>query len=236
MELIHTKLFFLLLTLGVYIVAQKLYLRFKFGWLNPIFISILIICCFLGLFEMDYSEYKEHTEIITFLLGPSVVALGYKLYEQYEQIKQNMFSILIAVTIGSLISVMSVILVGMALGVDNAIIASLQPKSVTTPIAITLSRQLHGIPAITVVVTLGVGIFCAISGPELLKKAGVTSPMAIGLAMGSTAHGLGTARAFELGALQGAISGMAIGIMGIITSFIIPIIDYLIHYDSGIGL
>lgn len=229
MELITSKLFLITLTIGVYLLAEKFYRKYTYGCFNPIIVSIVVICCFLLYFEIDYVDYKVQTNYITFLLGPSVVALGYKLYEQYDCIKTNLFPILLAVTFGSFISIVSIIVLGNWLNINPEIVASLQPKSVTTPIALSISQQLHGIPAITVVVVIGVGILGAVMGPTILKKAGITTPVATGLALGATAHGLGTARAFELGTLQGAISGMAIGLMGIITAVMVPIVNYLMY-------
>jgi len=159
------------------------------------------------------------------MLGPSVVALGYVLYEQIEQIRGNVVSILTAVFTGSAVGILSVVLIAKLLGADHVLMVSLAPKSVTTPIAMSLSEKSGGIPALTAAFVVICGIFGGLIGPVLLRKLGIKSKIAQGLAMGSSAHALGTARAMEMGAVEGAISGLAIGIMGIATALLIPLAE-----------
>ena len=127
-----------------------------------------------------------------------------------------------------LIGILSVALIARAMGAEQAVIASLEPKSVTTAIALNVSAQSGGIPALTAVVVILVGIFGGVAGPFILKKIGVESKIAKGLAMGAAAHAMGTARAMQLGAVEGAISGLAIGLMGIATAILVPIIARLL--------
>ena len=141
------------------------------------------------------------------------MALGYLLYEQREHLKANGISILTSVFVGSVIGIVSVVLIARWMGADRTLIASLEPKSVTTPIAMSIAQRSGGIPAIAAVVVIVVGIFGGIVGPFILDRLGIRSRIARGLALGSAAHGLGTARAMELGAIEGAISGLAIGVM-----------------------
>ena len=124
--------------------------------------------------------------------------------------------------------ILSVIGIALLFGADKVLIATLQPKSVTTPIAIAIAERTGGVPAITAVVVIAVGIFGGIVGPFILDKLGVKSRIARGLALGASAHGIGTARAMELGAVEGAISGLAIGIMGLATAFLVPIVMALL--------
>jgi len=161
------------------------------------------------------------------MLGPSVVALGYVLYEQIEQIRGNVISILTSVFVGSAVGIMSVVIIAKLMGADHILIASLAPKSVTTPIAMSLSEKSGGVPALTAAFVVICGIFGGLIGPVLLRKIGIKSKIAQGLAMGSSAHALGTARAMEMGAVEGAISGLAIGIMGIMTALLIPVAEKL---------
>lgn len=118
------------------------------------------------------------------------------------------------------------------MGANFSIIASIEPKSVTTPIAITVAAQAGGIPSLTSVVVIVVGIFGGIIGPLLLKTLGVENNIAKGLALGSAAHAVGTARAMELGAVEGAVSGLAIGLMGVTTALLVPIINFILHLIS----
>ena len=129
---------------------------------------------------------------------------------------------------GCIAGVLSVIFVARYFGADHALIASLEPKSGTTPIAMSIAERSGGIPAIAAVVVIVVGIFGGLVGPFILERLGIKSRIARGLALGSAAHGLGTAKAMELGAVEGAISGLAIGVMGIMTAILVPVIELFI--------
>lgn len=176
---------------------------------------------------IDYKTFYDNTRILNFMLGPSVVALGYVLYEQIEHIKGNVISILTAVFVGSIVGIVTVVLIAKLFGADTMLMASLAPKSVTTPIAMSLAKENGGIPALAAAFVAICGIFGGLVGPVLLRKIGVKSKIAQGLAMGSASHALGTARAMELGAMQGAFSGLAIGIMGVMTALLIPFAQLL---------
>lgn len=220
--------FILFLILASYLVGTYVYRKSKISFLQPVLISIIIIIAVLTWLGIDYKTFEQGSSIINFMLGPSVVALGYVLYEQVEYIKGNVISILTSVIVGSVIGIVSVILFCKAIGCDDIIISSLQPKSVTTPIAISIAQKQGGIISLTAVSVIISGIIGSIIGPFILKKFGVNSKIAKGLAMGSAAHGIGTARAIEIGSIEGAVSGVAIGLMGIATSLLIPIIDNII--------
>lgn len=213
--------------LGIYLCSLYLYKRTRIALLHPVLISIGIIILILELLNIDYSTFKKGSHLIDFMLGPSVVALGLLLFEQYEHIRKNVVAITTAVFVGSFIGIISVMAIAKALGADHAIVASLQPKSVTTPIAIEIASKNGGNVSIAAIVVVIVGIFGGITGPFVLNKLGITSKLARGLALGSAAHGLGTARAMELGAIEGAISGLAIGLMGFATAILIPLINIL---------
>ena len=174
---------------------------------------------------IDYDTFFHGSYIINFMLGPSVVALGYVLYEQIGYLKGKVLSITSSIIVGSFVGIVSVILICKLMNVDHSVIASLEPKSVTTPIAMSLSARSGGIPSLTAVTVVLCGILGGIIGPFILRKLHVRSKVAQGLALGAAAHGLGTARAIELGAVEGAISGLAIGMMGIMTSLLIPLVE-----------
>jgi len=217
----------LVFVLGIYLCSLYLYKRTRIALLHPVLISIGIIILILELLNINYSTFKKGSHLIDFMLGPSVVALGLLLFEQYEHIRKNVVAITTAVFVGSFIGIISVMAIAKALGADHAIVASLQPKSVTTPIAIEIASKNGGNVSIAAIVVVVVGIFGGITGPFVLNKLGITSKLARGLALGSAAHGLGTARAMELGAIEGAISGLAIGLMGFATAILIPLINIL---------
>lgn len=227
-NLLNSELFILTLVVGVYVFSVWLYRKTRLAFLHPLLISIPVLAVFLRLTGISYDSFERGSRIISFLLGPSVVVLGYLLYEQMARLKENMVSILTAVFVGSLTGILSVVAIAGWLGADHTLIASLEPKSVTTPIAMTIAERSGGIPSVAAVVVIVVGIFGGLTGPFILEKLGIRSRIAKGLALGSAAHGLGTARAMELGTIEGAVSGLAIGVMGIMTAVLVPVIEWLL--------
>lgn len=227
-SIIDSQLFLLTLTVGVYYGANALYQRLKFPLLNPILISMAIIMAFLHLTGIEYEHYYRSNEIINIMLGLSVVALGYLLHENVKHIGRQKWSILCSVFIGSVTGVVSVVAMAHLMGVDQQITASLQPKSVTTPIALALSVNSGGIAPLTSVAVIMAGLLGNIFGPWLLRLLRIDDPVARGLALGAGAHAVGTAKAMELGAIEGAVAGAAIGLMGVMTAIIIPIIEKML--------
>ncbi len=211
--------------MGVYLGA--VWLRRRTGWalLHPILVSMAVLIAFVRLTGIEYDHYMRQTQPIDFLLGLSVVALGYVLHDQIHNIRGNVISIVVSILVGSAVGIVSVVLIARWMGAEPAVVASLEPKSVTTAIALSLSEASGGIPALTSVVVIAVGVFGGIVGPWVLRKVGVESRIARGLAMGAAAHAMGTARAMELGAVEGAISGLAIGLMGVATAVLVPLLE-----------
>lgn len=228
--LISGELFMLTLVFGTYLLGVWLYKRFRLSILQPLLISMIIIIPFLHLAGIDYQTFAHDTRFLHFMLGPSVVALGYVLYEQIEHVKGNVVSILTSVFVGAITGIGSILLIAHLMGADTIITASLAPKSVTTPIAISIAEQTGGAPALAATFVVICGLFGGLVGPYILRKMGIRSQVAKGLAMGSASHALGTARAMELGAVEGAISGLAIGIMGIMTALLIPVFKMLMLF------
>ncbi|MDX9920719.1 MAG: LrgB family protein [Paludibacter sp.] len=224
---LSTEVFLLALVLGAFYLGIIIYQKTKITLLQPLLTAMVIIIPFLLITDIDYQIFYQNTRILNFMLGPSVVALGYVLYEQIGHIKGNVVSILTAVFTGSVVGIASVVLIAKVLGADKMLMASLAPKSVTTPIAISLAEQTGGVPALAAAFVVICGIFGGLVGPIVLRRIGIKSKIAKGLAMGSASHALGTARAMEMGALEGAISGLAIGIMGIMTALLIPFAEKL---------
>ncbi len=219
--------FILLLIFGSYLFGQWVFKKTRIGIFHPMIISIAIIIAFLKITDMPYQTFEQGSQFVSFLLGPSVVALGYILYEQLAYLKGNIVSILTSVFIGSLVGIISVILLAKLTGADQVLIHSLEPKSVTTPIAMSIAEQSGGNVSLTAVIVLFCGIFGSIIGPPILRLLGIQSSIAKGLAMGASAHGVGTAKAMEMGVIEGALSGLAIGLMGVMTALLIPVIHQL---------
>lgn len=230
MSIMQSQLFLLTLTLSVYLGSLWIYRKSNFVLFHPLFLSVGVLILFLKVTGISYEQYFSATQVIDFMLGLSVVALGYLLHEQISHVRGKLISVLAATVIGSVVGIVSVALLARWLGAEQAVIASLQPKSVTTAIALSVSAQSGGIPALTSVVVIIAGIFGSIAGPFILRKTGIENKIAKGLALGSASHAVGTARAMELGAVEGAISGLAIGLMGVITAVMIPVIEFISHF------
>lgn len=219
--------FILLLVFGSYLFGQWVFKKTKLGLLHPLIIAIAIIIAFLKVSGVSYDTFERGSQFVTFMLGPSVVALGYVLYEQLEYLRGNVVSILTSIFIGSVVGVVSVIILAKITGADEVLIYSMEPKSVTTPIAMSIAQQSGGNVSLTAVIVLFCGIFGSIVGPPVLRLLGIKSSVAKGLAMGASAHGIGTAKAMEMGMIEGALSGLAIGLMGVTTALLIPIVHRL---------
>jgi predicted murein hydrolase (TIGR00659 family) len=222
-ELFASQAFVLAFVLGTYSFSLWLFRKTKISLLHPLLTSIFLIIVVLEVFGVEYQTFEKGSDIVNFMLGPTVVALGVTLYDQVTHIKGNLLSILTSIIVGAIVGIASVTAVLYSMGANKALIATLQPKSVTTPIAMSISEKFGGFPALTAVIVVAVGIFGGIVGPFVLDKLGISSKIARGLALGAAAHGMGTARAMELGAIEGAISGLAIGLMGAATALLVPI-------------
>ena len=217
----------LALTVGAYMLG--LWLKRRSGWplLHPFLVSIPMIIGVLWLTGIPASFYIKSNEVIEFLLGPCVVALGLKLYDYRDLIRQHFLSMLVSVLCGAVTGIVSVWALWKLFGMDRIFLLSLAPKSVTTPIAMDLSAALGGNVSLAVVSVVLCGFIGAVLGPVVCKRLGLKSELAKGMAMGCASHGLGTSRALEESALQGAVSGLAMALMGIATSLLIPLVKTL---------
>lgn len=222
------QIFIVVFTIMAYFVSLWLFRKSRLVILHPLITSSIIVILMLYVMDYDYEFFREATFPIDFLLGPSVVALGWALYTQIEHLKAHYISILTSVIIGSLVSIVSVIGIIQLFDAPLSIQASIVPKSVTTPIAIQISEKSGGVASLTAVIVILTGIFGSIIAPPLLRRIGVTDAIARGLALGSAAHGVGTARALELGAIEGAVSGLAIGLMGLVTTLLVPLVEWVL--------
>lgn len=223
-ELVETPLFGVALTLVVYLLAQHLYKRVGSVWVNPVLVSIVIVILLLKASDIDYRSYARGGDLLLFLLGPSVVALAVPLYQRRAEIWQRKRPILIGIFAGSLASIVSASGLAWILGGSREVVLSLAPKSVTTPIAISIVERIGGVAPLTAALVVLTGCIGAVCGPEFCRLIGVTSPVATGLAVGTAAHGIGTARMFEVDRLSGAVAGLAIGLNGLMTTFLLPIL------------
>jgi predicted murein hydrolase (TIGR00659 family) len=225
---LSSPLFCVTFTIGVYLAAERLQARFRTALLHPVLVSIVVIAPLLRVLRLDYAHYAEGSRFLTFLLGPAVVALGLNLHLQSGEIRRHAKSLVISLGIGATVGIVSAVLITRALGGTHSVVASLAPKSVTTPIAMGIAERLGGIPSLTAVLVILVGVYGAVIGPGLLKLLRIRSRMAWGLGMGASAHAVGTARAVEEGDIEGAAGALAIGVMGLFTALLAPLLLVLL--------
>jgi predicted murein hydrolase (TIGR00659 family) len=228
-ELLSTPLFGVGLTLIVYALAQKLYIRTGSIFFNPVAVTIGSIILLLLFTRIPYEVYAVGGDYVLFLLGPSVVALGLPLYTRRREILARKAPILVGVFAGAFASIISASGTAWLLGGSREVVLSLAPKSVTTPIAISIVEKIGGIAPLTAALVVLTGCLGAICGPEFCRLIGIRDPAAVGLAVGTAAHGIGTARMLEVDRLGGAIAGLAIGLNGLITAFLLPFLFFLFH-------
>lgn len=221
-ELLQAPLFGIGLTLLAYALAQKAYQRTGAILFNPVFTSIVGIILLLLALDIPYDSYVQGGRFILFLLGPAVVALAVPLYTRRQEILAKKGPILIGIAVGALTSIVTASGLAWLLGGSTEVILSLAPKSVTTPIAIGIVEKIGGIPPLTAGIVVLTGCLGAICGPEFCRLVGIRDPAAMGLAVGTASHGIGTARMLEVDRLGGAVAGLAIGINGLITALLLP--------------
>lgn len=226
--LLESTEFILLLIFSSYLLGQWIFKKTRIAIFHPLIISIGLIIGFLKLTDVEYEAFSRGAEFVSFMLGPSIVALGYVLYSQMQYLKGNVMSIMLSIFIGSIVGILSVIILAELTGADQVLVHSLEPKSVTTAIAISIAEQTGGNVSLTAVIVVFCGILGSIIGPPILKLIGIKSSVAKGLAMGAASHSVGTAKAMEMGMIEGALSGLAIGLMGVMTALLIPIIHQIL--------
>ena len=228
-QVVHSDIFLLTLTIALFLLGGAIFKRTKVVLLHPTLLTAAAIIAFLSLLDIDYATYREATGIIDFALGLAVVALGYLMYEQSEQIKGREVAVCAATLCGTVIGLLSVVFIAQAFGAEREIITSIAPKSVTVPIAIAVAEPRGGVVAVTSVVVFCTGILGSIIGPAVLSAFGVKDPLAKGFALGTASHGIGTARAIEIGAKEGAMAGLAMALTGVATAILFPLVEKYLY-------
>jgi predicted murein hydrolase (TIGR00659 family) len=213
----------LTLTLCAYVFAHWLYGRCGMSPLaNPVAISVAIIALVLVASGMSYQRYFAGAQFVHFLLGPATVALALPLARQVPRLRQSLLPLACALLAGSVTAIVSAVTVGVLLGASAQLARTIAPKSATSPIAMAVSEHLGGIPALTAVLVIGTGVFGAIAARSLLNALRIESHAARGLALGVAAHGIGTARAFQVSPEMGAWAGLGMGLNGVLTALLAP--------------
>jgi len=220
----------LTLTLAAYLVGDYLFRKSgQKAIFNPVLIAIAILVTILLATGVSYDTYFEGAQFVHFLLGPATVALAVPLYRQFERVRQSGLAILVSLLGGSLAAVLSATLIASLLGAPQNVVASIAPKSATTPIAMGISEQLGGFPSLTAVLVILTGILGAMFGTTLLNWLRIKDAGAQGFALGLASHGIGTARALQVSEVTGAFSALAMGLNGLATSLLAPLILHLLR-------
>lgn len=217
-ELFETSTFFgVVISLIGYEIGLLIKKKWKKAIFNPLLISILFVMAFLGIFQVDYTAYEEGSKYISYLLTPATVCLAIPLYQQLELLKQNKKAIIIGITAGVLASLGSVLGLSVLFGLTHEQYVTLLPKSITTAIGMGVSEEAGGLVTITVAVIIITGVLGNMIAESICHLFRIEEPVAKGIAIGTAAHAVGTARAMEMGEIEGAMSSLSIVVSGLIT-------------------
>jgi len=189
---------------------------------NPVAIAVLVLVAVFALTGVPYPQYFEGAQFVHFLLGPATVALAVPLFAQLPALRRHRWPLLLALVCGGVASALTAVGVAWLLGASEETMLSLLPKSVTAPIAMGIAEQIGGNPALTAVYCVTTGILGAVLSRYVFSACGVRSPIARGFSLGTAAHGIGTARAFQESDEAGAFAGLALGLHGLIAALVVP--------------
>ena len=217
LELTSEPIFGFTLCIGAYAFACAIKKRFNYTIFNHMLIASLTIIAILTLFKIPLENFMNGAEFVSMFLAPATAALAVSMYRKLDVIKENLLPIIVGSIVGAVSALISVYLLCKLFNLSADITASLLPKSITVAFATKLSEQLGGIVPITVASVCVTGIIGAIMAPYFIKWFKVDNPIAAGLAIGAASHALGTSKAVEIGELEGTISGIAVGLCGLVT-------------------
>lgn len=217
-ELLGNSVFFgVMISILAYEFGVFLKKKTKLAICNPLLVAVAAVMVLLAFLKVDYETYKEGADLLSYLLTPATVCLAVPLYEQMSLLKSNVKAIMAGILSGVLTSLLSILLMGMLFGIDHELYVTLLPKSITTAIGMGVSEELGGIVTITVAVIIITGIVGNVIGEQVCSLFRIQEPIAKGIAMGTSAHAIGTARAMEMGEAEGAMSSLSIAVAGLLT-------------------
>ena len=220
-------LFTIGITVGAYLLSRYLRQRYPHPLVNVVLISTILIILLFFMSGISYAQYQPGLHVMTFLLGPATVGLAVPLYRYRDLLVKSIVPVIIGIIAGSTAHLIVSVLLAKLLRLDKVIVLSLAPKSVTTPIAVGIAKIINGEPSLTAAFVIATGITGAVLTPVLLNLTKIHSPLARGLAYGTSAHGIGTAAAWLEGNIHGSMSGVAMGLAGIYTSIAAP---FFVHW------
>lgn len=209
-------------TVGVYALSRRAFARYGYALLSPVFLSTLSIIAVLSSARIPYAGYAPAEQLMTALLGPAVVALALPLYRHRDTLLRLLPTALAGIATGSAVSLATAMAVARAAGLDRVTVLSIAPKSVTAPVAVEISRIVGGDAALTAAFVITTGVLGSMLGPWVLTRIRIVDPVARGLAVGTAAHGQGTAMMLQEGETQGALSGVAMALAAALVSIVAP--------------
>lgn len=217
-EFLQDSVFFgVFISIVTYEIGALIKRKWNVAIFNPLLISIALIIIFLVLFDVDYDTYEFGAKYLSYFLTPATVALAVPLYEQIEPLKHNWKAIIAGILSGALTSALCVLILSIVMGLDHKQYVTLLPKSITTAIGMGLSEELGGIVTITVAVIVVTGVIGNMFAEQICKIFHIVDPVAKGIAIGSSSHAMGTAKAMEMGEIEGAMSSLSIAVSGLLT-------------------
>ena len=217
-------MFGIILTIIAFEIGVTIRNKWRNPLLNPILIATILIIGFLTITGISYETYKVGGDYISFFLGPVTVLLAVPLYRHIQALKNAWLPILAGIVVGSTVSIVCVIACAKIFGISKTLMLSLIPKSITIPMGSVVSEQIGGIPSITIVSIVITGITGAVTAPLVCRFFRIKNSVAQGVAIGTSSHALGTTKAMEIGEVQGAMSSLSIGVAGVVTVFITPVL------------
>lgn len=217
-QLLQNSLFAgITISLVTYMIGMEMKKRFHYAILNPLLLSILATILILVVGKVDYKTYEVSAKYLSYLLTPATVCLAIPLYEQWNLLKKNWKAVFLSLLSGVLTCLVTILGLSVLLSLTHEEYVTLLPKSITTAIGMAISEELGGYVTITVATIVLTGVLGNVIGDFVLKIFRIKEPIAKGLALGCSAHAIGTAKAMELGEVEGAMSSLAIGVSGVLT-------------------
>lgn len=223
-EILSTPVFAILISLLAFEAGIFINKKTRLAFMNPLMLAMIFVMVLLVVLKIPLEDYKKGGDFISMFLTPATVILAVPLYKNINALKKDYVAIFAGVIAGCATAVFSVWALSKAFGLQKDIMVSMVPKSITTPLGIELSKQLQGIPSVTVAAIIITGIVGAIFAPVVMKIFRITDKTAKGIAIGTSSHALGTTKAVEIGETEGAMSGLAIGLAGLMTVIIATVL------------
>ncbi len=225
--LLTHPLFAIAVTLALYWASLKVHGRYE--WAHPLLSASVVLILLLWVLRIPYVSYNAGGKFFTYLLGPATVALGVPMYKQGVLLKGSLRRLLVVVLAGSIVGMFTAGVAAWLLGASHQVVMSTLSKSVTTPIAVQVTEQLHGNPIITVAMVLASGLLGSLIGPRVLRMAHILHDHAVGSAVGTASHAIGTASLFRRSQVQGSVSSLAMAMAGVITSILATLLSWFWH-------